>query len=114
MRHAASGRSSGFGALAELAAKQDVPAEPKLKSPDQFRLIGTDVAKLDTAAKTTGEAQFTLDLHRDIRIRDNGAVRYVFNYGPETVDVGDLAEGRQVLFGETALPPRGVLALARL
>lgn len=54
-----------------------------------------------------------LDLHRDTRVRDNGSVRYVFNYGPETVDVGEIAGGAEVLFGDTLLGPRGVLALRR-
>ncbi|WP_193178561.1 beta-galactosidase [Oricola nitratireducens] len=52
----------------------------------------------------------TLDLHRDIRVRDNGAVRYVFNYGPEPVDVADIFDGAQTLFGTTVLPPREVAA----
>lgn len=51
------------------------------------------------------------ELHRDIRIRDNGDMRYVFNYGADTVDVTSLARGRKVLFGATALEPAGVLAL---
>ena len=55
----------------------------------------------------------TSNLHNDIRIRDNGRVRYVFNYGPETVDVGDLTAGHAVLFGANPLEPRQVLALAR-
>jgi beta-galactosidase len=52
----------------------------------------------------------TLGLHRDIRVRDNGAVRYVFNYGPEPVDVADILDGAQTLFGTTVLPPREVAA----
>lgn len=60
--HAASGREAGFGDFAEVAAKRDVPAEPKLKDPSEFRLIGTDVPKLDSRIKATGEARFTMDL----------------------------------------------------
>ncbi|MEL7486697.1 MAG: xanthine dehydrogenase family protein molybdopterin-binding subunit [Pseudomonadota bacterium] len=63
--HAASGRSAAFGALAEAAAKQEAPAEPTLKTPDQFIYIGKDVPKLDTAGKSTGEAMFTLDVYKD-------------------------------------------------
>ncbi|QKV18531.1 beta-galactosidase [Oricola thermophila] len=54
-----------------------------------------------------------LDLHRDIRVRDNGSLRFVFNYGPETVDVSAIANGAEVLFGEALLGPREVLALRR-
>jgi beta-galactosidase len=55
----------------------------------------------------------TLDLPRDIRVRDNGGVRYVFNYGPDTVDVSALTKDAEALFGEAVLAPREVLALKR-
>ena len=56
-------RSSGFGALAERAAGLTPPEDPPVKSADQFTLIGTDLPKLDTAAKSNGTAQFTMDLY---------------------------------------------------
>ena len=65
VRHAASGQSATFGELAEAAAAETPPAEPRLKTPDQFVFIGKDVPKLDTAGKSTGETQFTLDVYRD-------------------------------------------------
>jgi beta-galactosidase len=49
-------------------------------------------------------------LHRDVRIRDNGELRYVFNYGPETVDVSALLGSASPMLGAPNLPPRGVLA----
>ena len=63
--HAASGKGSGFGALADKAAQQSPPAEPTLKDPKDFVLIGRDMPKLDTLAKTTGTAVFTLDVLAD-------------------------------------------------
>lgn len=62
IKHAGSNKSGTFGAFADAAAKLTPPAEPKLKSPEQFKLIGTDLAKLDTDAKTNGQAIFTLDV----------------------------------------------------
>ncbi|MCO6187674.1 beta-galactosidase [Rhizobium sp. L1K21] len=50
-------------------------------------------------------------LHRDVRIRDNGKVRFIFNYGPETVDVGDVLEGREVLIGQNPLGPHDLIAV---
>lgn len=50
----------------------------------------------------------TTRLRRDIRMRDNGPDRYVFNHGPEPVDISDLIEGRTALLGNTVLPPCGV------
>ena len=61
--HAASGKNSGFGAFAAEAAKQDVPQDVKLKDPKDFRLIGADLRKPDTVAKSTGAAIFTQDLN---------------------------------------------------
>ena len=54
-----------------------------------------------------------LDLPQDVRIRDNGSVRYVFNYGPEAVYVSEIAGPGEVLMGDAALPPRGVMALRK-
>ena len=65
IHHAASGQKTTFGELAGDAAKLEVPQEPTLKTPDQFTLIGTDVPKLDSRAKSTGEQRFTQDLYPD-------------------------------------------------
>ena len=62
VRHAASGRSATFGALAAKAAAQPVPASVSLKDPRDFRLIGHHVPRLDSVAKTDGTAQFALDV----------------------------------------------------
>ncbi|APE44126.1 twin-arginine translocation pathway signal protein [Sulfitobacter alexandrii] len=58
-------KSTGFGALAEKAALRTPPEDPPLKSADQFVLIGKDLPKLDTAAKSNGTATFSMDLYRD-------------------------------------------------
>ncbi|GAB4354059.1 MAG: beta-galactosidase [Oricola sp.] len=72
-----------------------------------------DAAKA-VVGELLGEAGIAmLELHRDIRVRDNGGIRFVFNYGPETVEVSDIVGGREVLFGEVRLGPRGVLAVRR-
>lgn len=60
-----SGKQSGFGALAAKAMAQPMPADPKLKEPSQFKLIGKEgaVKRLDSAAKSNGSAVYTMDLH---------------------------------------------------
>ncbi|MEO0624163.1 MAG: xanthine dehydrogenase family protein molybdopterin-binding subunit [Pseudomonadota bacterium] len=60
-----SGQSSGFGALVADAAALTPPAEPKVKDPSQFTLIGTDRPRLDTLAKSTGQADYTIDVKRE-------------------------------------------------
>ncbi len=61
VRHAASGRSASYGSLAADAAKIKLSAEPAIKSPDAFRLIGTEQRRLDVAVKVDGSAKFGID-----------------------------------------------------
>ncbi len=63
--HAASGKESGFGAFAVKAAAETPPADPPLKNPKDFVLIGQDLPKLDTVEKATGKAVYTLDVLAD-------------------------------------------------
>ncbi|UCV08373.1 xanthine dehydrogenase family protein molybdopterin-binding subunit [Dechloromonas denitrificans] len=60
--HAASGRRASFGELAAEAANEAVPGAVKLKDPKDFRLIGKQAKRKDSAAKTDGSAQFTQDV----------------------------------------------------
>ncbi|WP_413709937.1 molybdopterin cofactor-binding domain-containing protein [Rhizobium sp. Rhizsp82] len=62
VKHAASGKESGFGALATKAAGIKPPADVKLKDPSKFTLIGQELPKLDTVSKTNGQAVYTLDI----------------------------------------------------
>lgn len=63
--HSASGRSLTYG---EIAAKGYIPetlpelTEDDLKSPDQFRLIGSDLKRNDIPSKTNGTAVFGIDI----------------------------------------------------
>jgi beta-galactosidase len=52
-----------------------------------------------------------LDLHRDIRVRDRGDLRFVFNHGPEHVDISGLIVGATLVSGEAVLAPCGVAIL---
>ncbi|MCG7867242.1 MAG: molybdopterin-dependent oxidoreductase, partial [Candidatus Thiodiazotropha taylori] len=60
--HPPSGRQAGFGALAELAAKQPVPESVTLKDPKSFSLIGQRVPRKDSPEKINGQAIFTQDV----------------------------------------------------
>jgi isoquinoline 1-oxidoreductase beta subunit len=62
LHHTASGRQTGFGALAGLAAQEAVPETVFLKDPDEFRLIGTRLPRKDSRAKVNGTAVFTQDV----------------------------------------------------
>lgn len=60
--HAASGKRATFGELAVDAARQPMPAETVLKSPDRFTLLGRPRPRLDLPAKVDGTARFGLDV----------------------------------------------------
>ncbi|MDH3711726.1 MAG: molybdopterin-dependent oxidoreductase, partial [Cyclobacteriaceae bacterium] len=55
-------QSLTYGDLVAAASKLPVPKNPSLKSPDQFKIIGTSVARQDIPLKTNGQAKFGMDL----------------------------------------------------
>ncbi len=62
--HNTSNNHASFGELADLASTLPLPTtQPKLKTPDQFKLIGQSLPKIDTNVKSTGKARFTLDIY---------------------------------------------------
>jgi isoquinoline 1-oxidoreductase subunit beta len=63
--HAKSGRRLGYGeiaAFAEVPAKAPEVAETDLKKPEQFRLIGKDVMRIELPRKVNGTAQYSIDV----------------------------------------------------
>ena len=64
LRHA-SGPQARYGAFVEAAATRRVPDAPTLKDAKDFRLIGKELPRVDTAAKSDGSAMFTIDAYRD-------------------------------------------------
>jgi isoquinoline 1-oxidoreductase beta subunit len=54
--------SATLGELATEAAKQPVPADPKLKDAKDFVYIGKSFPRLDSVAKTTGAKLYTQDV----------------------------------------------------
>lgn len=61
VRHQASGRSVHFGELVDAASKMELPKNVKLKAPEEYVLIGKTMKRLDSYAKTNGEALFGID-----------------------------------------------------
>ena len=102
---------ASFGSLAASAATMPVPEKPVLKTPAQWTLIGTDVPKLDSLVKSTGAAQFTMDVQRP------GMVVSVIEHAPAfggTVKAVDDAAALAVP-GVVAVKtiPQGVVVYAR-
>ena len=62
VRHIQSGRTMTYGQLCEKASKLPIPQNPPLKKEDQFRFIGTPMARLDVPDKVDGSAIFGADI----------------------------------------------------
>ncbi|WP_333682192.1 molybdopterin cofactor-binding domain-containing protein [Dyella sp.] len=60
--HGGTGRSLGYGELAEDAAKLPLNPAPRLKNEAAHKLIGKDLQRLDTPAKVDGSAEFGIDV----------------------------------------------------
>lgn len=60
--HPPTGRSLGYGQLVEGAAMLEVPANPPLKDPKDFKILGKSVLRLDVPLKTNGKAIFGIDM----------------------------------------------------
>jgi isoquinoline 1-oxidoreductase beta subunit len=60
--HKASGRSTTFGNVAEAAAKIEPPKDVQLKNPNDWKIAGKGVKRLDTADKVNGKLVYGIDL----------------------------------------------------
>ncbi len=60
--HAATSRSTTYGKMAPLAGKLEMPKEPKLKDPKDWKLLGTSPARFDIPDKTTGRQIYAADV----------------------------------------------------
>src|SRR5579859_4041094 len=59
--HAASNRRSKYADLVAKAATLPVPADPPLKSPKDYKIVGQRLARLDTPSKVDGSATYGID-----------------------------------------------------
>jgi isoquinoline 1-oxidoreductase beta subunit len=60
--HEASNRTATFAELAPAAAQVKAPTRPKLKTQEEFTIMGTSKPRFDIPAKVTGEAKFGMDV----------------------------------------------------
>jgi len=100
--HADSGRRLPFGALVADAMALPVPEKPALRLQAERALTGRTVPRLDTPAKVTGRAVYSIDVKREGLL--HGAVRLapVFSAEVESLDESSV----------TGMP--GVVAVVRV
>lgn len=55
-------QSLSYGDVVEAASKLEIPANPALKDPKDFKIIGKDIRKLDIPLRVTGQATYGLDV----------------------------------------------------
>lgn len=60
--HRPSGKSLTYGEVADDASKFEIPKDPKLKDPKDFKIIGKYAPRLDVPARVTGKAVFGIDV----------------------------------------------------
>ena len=60
--HKPSGKSFTYGELAETAAKLDIPQNPALKDPKDFKILGKKSPRPDVPLKVSGRAVFGIDV----------------------------------------------------
>ena len=60
--HGPTGRKLSYGALAQKATRQPVPAQIPLKDPKDWTLIGTSAKRLDSPDKVNGKARYGIDV----------------------------------------------------
>ncbi len=60
--HKATGKALSYGDLLEEASKLELPKEPRLKDPKDFKILGKSMKRPDVALKINGTAQFGIDV----------------------------------------------------
>jgi isoquinoline 1-oxidoreductase beta subunit len=60
--HPETKRQVSYGKLTEKAARMSVPQDIPLKKPEEYKIIGKPVKRLDTPSKVMGKAVFGIDV----------------------------------------------------
>ncbi len=60
--HLPTGQTASYASLALAARSQPVPSNVALKKPDEFKLIGRPLKRVDTPEKVVGAAKFGIDV----------------------------------------------------
>lgn len=111
--HAATGRRIDYGAIAAFAEIPEIAPEIEeadLKDPSEFRLIGTDVMRVELPGKVDGTAQYSIDVRPPGLVYGAVLQTPVPGGTPETIDASGTMQTDGVLAVEAL--PHGVGVLA--
>ncbi|MDB9952736.1 molybdopterin-dependent oxidoreductase [Porticoccaceae bacterium] len=108
--HEASGRAEPYSAFAAAAAEMTPPASPKLKTPDQFKIMGRHVERHDLPSKVDGTAIFALDVRVPNMLYATVKRAPTFGGGVENIDEAQTRAIKGVV-DVVRLPPADVSAL---
>lgn len=95
--HKPSGRTFRFGELAAEAAAIKLDKEPALKHPDQYKLIGRRLERLDVPLKINGSAKYGIDLEVPGMVRAAVMKCPVFGGTLKSADESKIASRRGVI-----------------
>jgi len=111
LSHPSGSLQASFGELAELAALETVPEDVLLKDPADFRLIGTQLPRKDSKAKTNGSAMYTQDVKLPGML--TALVAHAPRFGAK-VKSFDASKARAITGVDAVVEiPNGVAVLAR-
>jgi isoquinoline 1-oxidoreductase beta subunit len=109
--HAPSQRRASFGALARRASTLLVPWVVPVKEASAFTLIGKQVPRVDTPAKTDGTAEYALDVKRPGML--TAVIARPPRFGARLKSVDDSVAKSVPDVGDIVSWPGGVAVLAR-
>ncbi|TNF87956.1 MAG: xanthine dehydrogenase family protein molybdopterin-binding subunit, partial [Gammaproteobacteria bacterium] len=87
IRHEASGREAPYSEFAAAAGRMAPPYAPKLKRPEEFRIMGRSVPRHDIPAKVDGTATFGIDA--DVPGATIAAIKAAPVFGAQVSSVDD-------------------------
>lgn len=99
-----------FGELATKAAAESVPEKPVLKDPKDFVYIGKSFPRVDSKAKSTGAAKFTIDHQFDDMLIATIARPPMFGATVKSFDASEAEKIKGVV--KVLQVPQGVAVLA--
>lgn len=110
IHHRASGRSLGFGELAEAASRLPVPNEPRFRPEAERLLSGRNIPRLDTPAKVAGRAVFAADVRLPGML--HGALRLAPVFGADLAGFDPASVAAMPGVVAVARVPRGAMVIA--